>query len=91
MTEDKGELTYFTPDKNDWLPRVDLVGLQLIHHGNGKTYQITGFCWLGATDEWGFIHAELRSDGRTGIPLARPLSHIDGQRSNGERRYTIRE
>lgn len=83
------ELTLLTMDSDRWLPSVDLIGTRLVHLGNGKTYQITGFTWLGESDLWGYLHHELRDDGLQGLTVARPLSHISGDRSNGERRYHI--
>lgn len=65
-------------------PPEDLIGTLLKHTGNGKTYQITGSVWLGETDQWGYLH---RAMGERGPMIARPLSHIKGTRSNGQRRY----
>lgn len=81
------DLTFITRDSENRLPRIDLVGRKLLHTGNGKTYLVSGVCWLGATDEWGYLHAEIRADGFPGVTIARPLSHLTGFRSDGEERY----
>lgn len=82
----KTALTYSTPDIHGDVPQWAWVGDRLKHSGNGKTYRVTGFAWMGATDEWGFIHVEDGS-GPMGVSLCRPMSHRDGVRDNGERRY----
>lgn len=81
------DLTLKTPDSTGGTPDQSLIGLRLLHLGNGKTYLISGFCWLGEVDEWGYLHAEVRDDGLPGVPIARPLHHISGCRSNGQPRY----
>ena len=83
------DLTHLTHDEDRWVPDPHLIGKRLYHTGNGKTYQIFGFCWLGDTDRWGYLHAEVRLDGLPGVTIARPMAHLDGRRSNGERRYTF--
>lgn len=88
MTE-KPELTYETPDVDRWKPDDNLLGVKLLHLGNRKTYIVVGFAWMGATDHWGFLHQEVRPDGQRGVMLCRPMSHIGGERSNGERRYHV--
>lgn len=80
-------LTLQTLDSNDQPPLLGLVGRRLVHTGNGRVYIIQSFAWMGATDEWGFIHAEEGNP--DAVPLCRPQSHIDGNRSNGERRYVM--
>jgi len=87
----KPPLTYHTTDVDGRTPNFLLIGQRLKHNGNGKTYLIHGFCFMGATDEWGFLHSELRDDGVPGVTLARPLNHIMGKRSNGELRYELLE
>ena len=82
-------LTYLHEGSDNRVPHPILIGMQLRHLGNQKLYVITGFCWMGATDEWGFLHAEWTPSGVPGVPLVRPLSHILGKRSNGEARYKI--
>lgn len=69
-------------DKNAYTPDTSLIGQQLLHTGNQKTYTITDFAWLGATDEWGFVHNEAE-----GVAIVRPVSHLTGQRANGADRY----
>ena len=86
---EKQPLTYLTEDSTERVPASTLIGMQLRHLGNQKLYVITGFCWMGAADEWGFLHAEWTPSGVPGVPLVRPLSHLFGKRSNGEARYRI--
>lgn len=83
----KPELTYNTPDTHGRIPNNMTIGGLLMHTGNGKLYQITGFAWMGATDEWGYLHHEVRPDGKPTVTLVRPLSHVNGRRENGEPRY----
>jgi hypothetical protein len=83
------DLTYITQDSTGLAPIPALIGVQLLHLGRMSKYQITGFCWLGASDEWGYLHHEVRGDGLNGPTIARPLSHLTGNRSNGEPRYKV--
>ena len=76
MTDEKG----FTPSADR-----TLIGQQLVHSGNGKTYTILDFVWMGATDEWGFLH---RAAGENGPLLCRPLSQLTGNREDGTPRYS---
>lgn len=78
------EFNYFVQDVHGYVPNTDFVGTVLVHTGNKKQFVVTGFCWLGATDEWGFRHI-----GPDGVECCRPLSHILGPRSNGEVRYQV--
>lgn len=82
-------LTYLHEDSDKRVPNPILIGMQLRHQGNKKLYIITGFCWMGATDQWGFLHAEWTETGVAGVPLVRPLEHLFGYRENGEVRYQI--
>ncbi len=84
----KPPLNYLTGDSTGTRPDGWFIGLELKHLGNERIYRIVGFAWMGATDEWGFLHHEVRGDGLDGVMLCRPLSHIEGNRSNGERRYS---
>jgi len=77
-------LTYHTYDDNGQKPSMLAIGTRLFHTGNGKTYTITGFAWNGDTDEWNYVHV-----GPDGIPIVRPLSHIEGERSGGVPRYQL--
>jgi len=83
------DLTYRTKDIRGCLPNYIMIGRILLHNGNSRFYQITGFCWLGATDEWGYLHQEVRSDALPGITIARPLAHLHSYLSNGDKRYTL--
>ena len=83
------QLTYSTPDAHGSVPDNGLIGAMLFHLGCQRFYQITGFCWLGESDEWGYLHHEVRDDGLTGPTVARPMSHLHGTRSNGEPRYRL--
>jgi hypothetical protein len=85
------KLTYNIPDSVGRVPQDDLIGTKLLHLGRMSVYQIVGFCWLGATDEWGYLHHELQGTGLNGPTIARPLSHLTGTRSNGEPRYKVLE
>lgn len=83
------DLTYTTEDSVGETPNDQLIGTKLLHLGRMSVYQIIGFCWLGATDEWGYLHHEVRGDGLNGPIIARPLHHLRGTRSNGEPRYSL--
>lgn len=61
-----------------------IVGGYVIHSGNDKTYTVVGIQWMGATDEWAFAHISPE-----GIMCCRPLGHLYGRRSNGDRRYWL--
>lgn len=78
------ELTFNTPDVNGYVPDFSLLGRCFKHTGNGKFYRPTGFVWLGETDEWGFKHVRVDP---CPIEFCRPISHLTGNRSNGEKRY----
>ena len=80
----EGAFSYEMFDANGLRPDPKLIGQRLFHTGNRKTYFIFGFAWLGATDEWGFLHRAGVEDGPI---LCRPLSHISGKRGNGDQRY----
>lgn len=81
-------LTLQTPDVNDEVPDISWFGRRMRHSGNGKTYIVVGFAWMGETDQWGFLHREYDTAGA--VMLCRPLAHMDGARpSNGERRYEV--
>lgn len=83
------DLTFHTPDATGQACSQCIfpIGQKLQHTGNGKTYVIQGFCWLGADDLWGYIHSEIRADGLPGVPIVRPMEHIQGNKSDGQRRY----
>lgn len=65
-------------------PSPRLIGGTMRHTGNGKTYVIIGYVWLGEADRWGYLH---RAQGEMGPLIARPISHLDGYRSGGQTRY----
>lgn len=73
-----------TRDVHGKVPDFGLLSTRLKHTGNQKTYQIVGFAWLGATDEWA---VRMIDTGGGPVEVVRPLDHIDGQRDNGEPRY----
>lgn len=78
---------YLTPDIHGiTITDHSLWGLTLKHTGNGKLYKITGIAYMGESDEWGFICQQT-----AGIPICRPLSHLLGNRGNGEPRYEMSE
>lgn len=89
MPTEKPPLTLNLPDSKRFVPARELIGRVLRHTGNGNLYQIHGFCWLGESDEWGYLHSEVREDGVPGVTIARPLSHLSGCRSNGDPRYVF--
>lgn len=65
-------------------PSPRLIGGTMRHTGNGKIYIILGYVWLGETDRWGYLH---RARGEMGPMIARPMSHLEGTRSDGSPRY----
>jgi hypothetical protein len=75
---------YLHPDKHGFTPDFGMIGDTLTHTGRERQYVITGFAWLGATDEWGYEHRQCGVNGPT---ITRPLSHLAGARSNGRQRY----
>lgn len=75
------EFSHQMPDKHGLIPDPLFVGAQL-HHANGKIYKVTGFAYMGETDEWGFTHASPE-----GVLCVRPFSNIFGLTSAGVRRY----
>lgn len=90
-TDDFG---YHTPDVHgltvDSPEMMSLMDNRMVHSGNGKTYQIVGFVWMGATDEWGYAHSAVTEDGSLVAPtIVRPLAHLTGKRDNGELRYKV--
>lgn len=80
----KSPLMFSTQDVNGYRPDPALKGEKIRHSGNGKVYVIQGFAWMGATDEWGFVHF---AEGEMGPALCRPMSHLDGARGDGSTRY----
>lgn len=87
-------LDYSTPDVHGKI--VDdgfqlLIGRRFVHSGNGKTYELVGFSWLGETDEWGFVMSRVTDDGLVAPPITRPLEHLTGDRSDGTPRYRALE
>lgn len=82
----KALLTHRVPDIHGNVPNMAWVNSRIRHSGNGKTYVVTGFAWMGATDEWGFVHHEF-GVGPGAVLLCRPLSHMNGNRDDGTKRY----
>lgn len=72
------------PDKHGFVPdhHQRYVGALAVHSGNGKGYRINGFAWMGATDEWGFLHHSPE-----GVMCVRPMHHLWGLRDDGTLRY----
>lgn len=87
MAAQKPPLTPDTIDAELYTAHVitPLIGKTMTHTGNGKQYVITGYAWMGATDEWGFLHREVGVDG---VQLCRPFSQLVGRRIDGTVRYT---
>lgn len=79
-------LDYNRLDSHNFIPSPSILGNVLTHTGNQNQYSITGFVWLGATDEWGFKAIQMNHYEHP-IEIVRPLSHLCGERSNGEMRY----
>lgn len=81
------ELTHLDlnmPDIHGFVPDPDLIGDILTHTARGNQYVVTGFAYLGGTDEWGYEHRLIGDHGPT---ITRPLSHLCGERHDGEHRY----
>jgi len=85
-TKDVETLDFTVPDIHGFTPDPQHIGNILTHTGNNNQYSITGFCWLGATDEWGFIAMRVCHYAHT-APIVRPLSHLYGNRATGMPRY----
>lgn len=81
------ELTHNTKDAAGYVASMHthLIGALLKHQGNGRTYIITGFAWMGATDEWGFVHHEAGN--AFGVTIIRPISHVEGLMADNRARY----
>lgn len=80
-------LSHSHPDKHGFVPTDELIGQILTHTKDGNPqYIITDVTWLGATDEWGFVARSI-GDGALNATVTRPLSHLYGNRENGENRY----
>lgn len=73
-------------DRHGFLPSANnsLIGTEWMHSGNSNVYRIVNFAWMGATDEWGFVHRRVDEQ----MLLVRPMSHLSGERANGKKRYT---
>lgn len=77
-------LNFDMPDIHGFVPDPVMFGNVLTHTARGDQYIITGYSWLGATDEWGFEH---RMIGDMGPTITRPLSDLPGRRHEGTHRY----
>lgn len=82
MKHDK-TLTHNTKDVNGERAPLEYIGFAAQHSGNNKIYLVTGVSWLGATDEWGVT---MKAQGEN-IEITRPLSHMQGLREDGSKRY----
>jgi hypothetical protein len=80
-------LTFETPDAAWYTPDPSLIGQRIRHSGNGKTYVITAFEWMGATDEWGYRHHDIDVPEAGAVSIVRPISHLTGYREDGTERY----
>lgn len=70
-------LDMLTADKHGFIPNPSLIGVPFKHSGNGKTYTITGYVWLGDTDEWAVTHT--RSD--SPVTFSRTVANFFGDRA----------
>lgn len=79
------KLDFDVVDRHGFRPSINepMIGTAWQHTGNGKVYRIVNFAWMGATDEWGYVH---RCDNEQ-LVLVRPMRHLFGNRHNGEKRY----
>lgn len=80
-------LTQTTPDTNGYVPDRALLGEKITHSGNGRTYLITAFEWMGAMDEWGYRHHDVNLPRLSAVDIVRPISHLTGFREDGTERY----
>ncbi len=62
---------------------MDLFDESFRHLGNGHTYTVVGFVWLGDTDEWGIKHKRNGSL----VECVRSVSNFFGNRGNGQKRF----
>lgn len=79
-------LNFFVRDSLGKLPDMNLVGQQFRHRGNGQIYTLTGYAWDGESDRWFFVMTKA-IEGSYGVPVVRPLEHLEGNRENGSQRY----
>ena len=56
-----GNFDYTRKDRNGDVPDQRLIGKHF-QHENGHIYTVTGFTWIGDTDEWGVVHSRRQSD-----------------------------
>lgn len=75
-----------TVDRLGYTPLDGLRGVLLRHVTTQKTYVVTGFCWLGQTDEWGFTHKEWPLS-LMGVEFVRPMSHLRSRTLSGSVRF----
>lgn len=83
----RNHLDWNTSDINGYVPDHKLIGLVLKHSGNGQFYTLTEFVWNGDNDQWYFLAVCTYAE--PPVRIVRPISHIDGLRDNGERRYAV--
>lgn len=76
-----------TKDRNGDVPEQALVGRLFRHNGNGKLYLVSGFSWIGDTDEWGVDHFEKGLGGQA-VSCVRSYKNFCGKLENGKPRFT---
>lgn len=69
-----------TADVHGYRPLQDMTKVTLTHTGTGKQYRIGGFAWIGATDEWGFLHYSINDPAEQRVTIVRPFKDLFGQR-----------
>lgn len=78
------DLDMTTPDIHGFVPDPAHIGEILTHTKEENQYVITDFAWMGATDEWGYVHRRISEFGPL---IVRPLKDLAGNRHNGVPRY----
>ncbi len=75
---DHGEYLFnTTADVHGFTPDYSMIGDVITHTKDSRQYVITDFAFMGATDEWGFVHREIMFDG---VTIIRPLKDLAGNR-----------
>lgn len=73
-----------TSDKDGYVPDTAIIGRLYRHSGNGHTYEIIGFVFLGDTDQWAVLHCRVDCD----VTFSRTVENFFGLR-NGKPRYEL--